>query len=316
MGSALLAAACVLSCGSSSSSPSNGPTVHTGLFTFASAAGDPLAADAANLYWVGAKGIMSEPLAGGDETLLAGGGVFNCYGLTVDAQHAYWTNFDKNTVWSVPVAGGSPTQLAASPAPPYSIVAGPDAVYWVATSPGASGSSAIVSVPKGGGTATTVVSTATEYAGTIAVDSSRLYWALEQDSAIQAQPLTGGMPTTIASTSVGPVTSMVLAGSTIYFVSFEGGAVLSVPTSGGTPKVLASNQRPLALAVDGSAVYFTDQGPMGTTTQASICKVPLGGGAVQTMVSGRNPSGMGDIAVGPSYVYWVELAAKVMGFPK
>ena len=48
----------------------------------------------------------------------------------------------------------------------------------------------------------------------------------------------------------------------------------------------------------------------------TVLDVPLGGGTVQTLTSGRPAPGLGDIAVGPTYVYWVELAAKVTAIPK
>jgi hypothetical protein len=302
----------LLGCGSGSS---GGPATHTGLFEFGKAVGEPLARDSGYLYWVGARGIVRAPLAGGATTTIAGGGVFNCYGLAVDGQAAYWTNFDDHTVSKVAASGGTPVVLATNQDQDYAIVKGGASVFWEVNPSAAQAS--LMTVPKSGGATQTFATSPTQYFGALAADDSAVYYALAESSTIESVPLAGGAPSKVAGFDAGPVTRMVVDGGTLYFTSFEGNAIGSVPVSGGTPTTLAKDlPAPRHLAVDGGFVYFTAQGPHGVSNQASILRVPVAGGTPETLASGRPSNGLGDIAVGPTYVYWIEQAGNLMATTK
>lgn len=46
----------------------------------------------------------------------------------------------------------------------------------------------------------------------------------------------------------------------VYWTDGCSGTVMSVPLAGGTPTTLASGQTPTDIAVDGSSVYWTNNG--------------------------------------------------------
>ncbi len=76
------------------------------------------------------------------------------------------------------------------------------------------------------------------------------------------------------------------------------GTVQSAPKAGGPALILASGQStPYAIAVDGSAVYWANR-----TIDGTIAKVPLAGGGVVTLAAGQNkPS---SISVDSTRVFW------------
>ncbi len=85
-------------------------------------------------------------------------------------------------------------------------------------------------------------------------------------------------------------------------------SLVSIPLSGGTPLTIASGLGDFvtALAVDAKNVYFIDTmtpvDPATQTAVSSIDKVPLAGGAVETVVSGEPQPYT--LAVAGGFLYW------------
>jgi hypothetical protein len=76
--------------------------------------------------------VKSVPIGGGAETTLASG-PGAVWGVAVDSQFVYWTNYDANTVLKLPkqADAGAPLTLAAGQNTPAAIAVDSTNVYWV-----------------------------------------------------------------------------------------------------------------------------------------------------------------------------------------
>jgi hypothetical protein len=190
----------------------------------------------AGVYWTTTgedAGLWSVPLAGGTPKMLAPNP--GC-GVVTDATYVYWTspNIDddsEGTILRLPLAGGTPTTVAAHQASPcWGIAVDATSLYW-----------------------TNAGTSANEYT----------------DGAVMRLPLTGGTPVTLASGQTFPWGVAVDAAS-VYFTTIGSnsmgnqagvGAVAKVPLAGGTPTILATGQDgPQGVAVDATSVYWVDNG--------------------------------------------------------
>jgi outer membrane protein assembly factor BamB len=252
-----------------------------------------LALDATNLYWADGSEIGLAPKSGGSPTTLwtAPSSSTPPESVAVDATNVYFVvrgdgGGTPSTIMSVPIAGGSASTLASSPSlltGPF--VAGPSQVYWV--------DGAIESVPKTGGTVTTVLPGVE--AGALAVDATNLYWSAIDG--LHKMPLAGGSDTLLGipfdpePELLGPVAATALAvdGANVYYAmnSLAGpGSVGYIPIAGGTPTVLASGRIGdlMAIVIDDRNVYWVEG--YGTIQQGAIAAVPKTGGQVTVLVTG------------------------------
>jgi hypothetical protein len=220
------------------------------------------------------------------------------------------------------VAGSSLTILASLPqSAPQRLATDGKNVYFASVYRGA-----VMQVPVGGGSVTTLASGQVEPMG-VAVDSTDVYFTDEgvnASGAVVKVPIGGGAITTLAANLPTPdqialddanvyfttitgtpgvmkiaktggtpsrlatATSLSLAvgGSNVYFG--EGSSVVSVPVGGGQPATLATaDVAPFALAIDSQNLYWTTLGGVGT-----VVKQPLDGGAPTTLASGSAPEGV------------------------
>jgi len=173
-------------------------------------------------------------------------------------------------------SGYTAVALACNQDTPSGIVVNNGIVYWTnydaaKSSGNASGSGgAILSVPTGGGTVTTVVPNQ-DYPWAIAVDGNNVYWTnydndgavgggeTSMGSVLQA-PVGGGSVTTLAMGLEDPY-GIAVDSNNVYFTTYAGGRVKKVPIGGGTVVTLAQNlNNPCYIAVNGSSVYWTNYG--------------------------------------------------------
>ncbi|HEY6459075.1 MAG TPA: hypothetical protein VIY73_02960 [Polyangiaceae bacterium] len=115
-----------------------------------------VAVEGADVFWAdegdpnvsNSGSIMKEPLdpnAGLDPVAIASGGAPQ--GIAVDAANAYWTDSQNQTVYAVPLAGGTPTTLAAKQVAPLAIAVDATSVYWTTVAEG-TGRGAVMKIAK------------------------------------------------------------------------------------------------------------------------------------------------------------------------
>jgi hypothetical protein len=277
-----------------------------GLTVLASGQPSPytLAIDDSSVYWAnwGAKAptdvsVAKVALNGGPVTTLVAG-VAGASGIALDRMHVYFVGAGTNGygLLSVPLAGGSPTFMAAG-FTNDPIAVGPAGVYGSGSLD--SRTTTVLSAPLGGGSAVAVVppsalqQTFATYG--IAVAGNTVYWVTFSDPAlVMAAPLAGGAPTTLAK-APGAGGGLAVDADAIYFAT--GKAVMKVARAGGTPTTLASLTG-TGVAIDDQFVYFTDF----YGSNSTVTKVPKAGGAPITLATGQErPDG---IAVDDTSVYW------------
>ncbi len=173
---------------------------------------------------------------------------------------------------------------------PYGIAVDGANVYWTTEMGGA-----VMKVPTGGGTPTTLASGQTEPFG-IAVDGANVYWTARGDGTVMKVPIAGGTPTPLASAQTEPF-GIAVDGANVYWTDNGSGTVMMVPVAGGAPVTLASGQsQPFRIAVDATSVYWTNYGG------GTVMTVPIAGGTPTALATGQDhPQG---VAVDATNVYW------------
>lgn len=219
-------------------------------------------------------------------------------------------------LWN-PQVGGEPLRVAV----------GPTSIYW--TNYGTShvgtaqGSETVMSVPKTGGTITTL---ATEgVTANMVVDSTSVYWF--GGGNIMKAPLGGGTPSTVVPNVAGGE-GLATDGTRLYWTRYSspGGtaawttSVESASVSGGSITTLDSTPivasgmmlTNVDLVVDATTIYWVaTESLAGDPGRALVMAMPKGGGTVTTLAPGGTPvdggflnAGALGLAVNSSGVYW------------
>jgi hypothetical protein len=117
----------------------------------------------------------------------------------------------------------------------------------------------------------------------LALSGTNVYFTEAQNlGGVYVQPQAGGPSVALYGGRPGAF-GIALDGSNVYWTELTAGNVMQAPLAGGTPVTLASGQpNPTSVAVDGTSVYWTNV--QGGATGGSLNKMPIGGGAVVTLV--------------------------------
>jgi hypothetical protein len=203
--------------------------------------------------------------------------------ITLDPTYVYWTiggsggsiwQADRTTLTPASLGGGldSPLIIKVSPGP-Y--------IAWSALGAGAGTGS--VSLEYTG--APTLVGTSLTSPFGVAIDTISVYWVSSAGGGVtvQSEPLSLIGANTLGTAPGAALVpqGMAVNATSIYFVaSGPGAGLFELPLTGGTPTQIwtgDSTSQPIDVALDGSNVYWTDQG------DGNVYSMPLAGGAVTTM---------------------------------
>lgn len=213
--------------------------------------------------------------------------------LAVSGTSLYYTNFGAGTVSVVPLAGGTPTDVATGLDSPWALTVANGTVYF--TIARANGTGGVFSVPASGGTPAAIQDSVTGTFG-IANDGTSLFWTIDSDTSgiggvsIEQVALSGGTPKQlIANGNTFLPDGLVVAGSDLY-VPGQGtqSAVYHGSTSGSiqlepldTPQAITFAD----VAVSQDTVYATvdDASPAG-----AIVSFPRQGGVLKNVATNLN----------------------------
>jgi hypothetical protein len=202
--------------------------------------------------------------------------------------------------------GCAPTTLVRADLFPGAFAVDATSIYWV--TPEASGT--VKKMPLSGGPPIALATGQTGSAacwggppawtggcGAIAVDAINVYWVITDPTlagadTIMKVPLGGGPTVTVASGQNKP-TAIATDGTSVYWAGAD--AIMKAPVAGGPAVTLAAHAG-TTLALDANNVYFAD------APTATVSKVPLAGGTVTTIARGQ--IGAGSVTVDETSIYW------------
>jgi hypothetical protein len=210
------------------------------------------------LYWSNAvNGISSATLPAGTPTMLATAGAWV---LSANTGYLFWGGLDMNGndigVFTMPVTGGTPTQLYTTPTNGSS--ANSLGGYWITapddTAPdaGAPPPTGIFFAPNGATAGTRLAPTPGD---NIVVDDAHVFFS--DGTGLQVFPVAGGKPTVLSPGAT--LAAGAVSGDEFFWLDESASTVNHVPIAGGPTTVLARNfafEDLASIAVDAQAVYW------------------------------------------------------------
>jgi hypothetical protein len=153
------------------------------------------------------------------------------------------------------------------------------------------------------------------FSGSIALDATRVYWAVDANASfgVRSVPIGGGTPATLASTPNEAPGGIAVDATSVYWTTVDpttsAGMLMRVPIQGGTPTMVATVTSPTLflgnIAVDATSIYAAI-GPGTGAGSGMVVKVPIGGGSQTTLAAGLNLTGLTSLAVDATHVYWTD----------
>lgn len=183
-----------------------------------------------------------------------------------------WTD-SAGAIWTVPIAGGEPTQLSDQHSAGFMfhpVVAAGD--VFVSTKR----DFVRVTLPRG--PVTKLGLALAEDPEEVVAAGDTIYVTLFKRDAVLAIPARGGAPKQLTTFRRGV---LAVHESALYAISYSSGVLVSIPTDGGKPKQIARGfTRPTALAVDDTAAFVY------TEKDQTLRRVELATGATRVLAAG------------------------------
>jgi hypothetical protein len=222
-------------------------------------------------------------------------------GFTADATYAYWTQTNEQGagLFWLPLTGGTVRGLDNGSFEAAGVVnANASGVFFFLNNfddpkPGSNYTSSQVNAGKS--TYATVGSMGAKVtAGAIAGDGTSVYWIDAANVSLMKGTPGGGTVTTLVA-GLGTTTGeLALEGGNVYWADTTSIRMVSSAGQGGAATTFQSGQvAPGFVAADANNVYWT--------TQGSLVRVPIGGGALVTITSGQTFS---YVAIDATSFYW------------
>ncbi len=274
----------------------------------------------------------ADPLPTTPETLVPVSVDFDIVNLFIDDKVVFWAHRGEKGLVKMPLAGGPPVTLVqGSEQPVTSLAADANFLYFTTgrrveteasdmllgrRSPRAGHFEGVVArLGKKPGAQVEEVASGRFKPEDVAVDATNVYWVMaKKDETLVRQALGQIDAPEVVAHGDFLAGSLTVAGGFAYWIdSSKGLAVMRVATNGGEPERLgaaaADGARPLRLAADEAAVYFTDAGP--EEGKGSVVRIALGGGskpggfAATSVVVADGLNTPRAVAVRAGTVYWL-----------
>lgn len=255
-----------------------------------------LRSDDTNIYWIeSGTSIKKMSVNGGSVTTLVSSRTPQ--GIRVANSAVYWTDQD-DTINSVSTAGGGTTQIQlnfGSNQGNFRV----DATKIFLRSG--------LSITISGGTVATVF-TATTAQGTIAIDSTHVFWSeVTFPGNLKQVAKTGGAVTTLVNSALPPPFWLEADGTNVYWAThgaFGGPLSLNKQLVGSTSVTfLASAFIQGPITVDSNFIYYHNDG------NGSIAKIKIAGGNVNSPVANISPyqtmNNGTEVVLDSNSIYWV-----------
>jgi hypothetical protein len=253
--------------------------------------------------------VKKVPLGGGTPSIIAIQPDLSgeATGLAVDDAFVYWSinpGGGSGFIYQAPLTGGTPAFLAFANQP-SDIAVDDSFVYWAENNSGPDMLQGVRKVPLGGGDMITV--TTFGYPFELNLAENDVYFSysdpMNLSSYIGRIDKAGGVVFPVASAIERP-SALVVDGTNIYWAEFSPGIIKKMSLIDGTVTTLASGlNQPHRIALDDTHIYFAEWANA-TPKAGSVKKVLLSGGEATILANGLN--GPSDVAVDSTHIYWSE----------
>jgi hypothetical protein len=222
------------------------------------------------------------------------------YCLAADATNVYYCS--GSDVFMVPIAGGSPTKLAANPnqANTWALAPGSNVLYVLDPSAGYIGS---IPLPGGGWTWLEKSLVLTPGRGLV-LSGSNVYWVAQLAGNVMQVDVNSGTPTAVATGQTSPA-EIVGDSTDLYWINqnSQTGAVMGMALPSGTPTQLVTAKSAQRIALDATNVYYIAAG----ASYPAVFEVPRAGGTPTEILGKATGLALGEaptaIAAGGGAVY-------------